>query len=257
MNMTKRNGAPMGPITTREAQIKTCAVEVKAITISGKQVTLAVFRQLTREQIINVETGQFLGTPWGRVNYNPGDCDVQCGSHLHVVWQKGTELRRACVERKQYVRNGPEKRLFDQLERLQTDAADYARWQIGMRKKVKTTAYPRPDFYDLDGWRFYRGREQFRVLEKLWGSSNDSLDGPNEVDDRLREIYADSRAEALSLAASCYESLIDAEVDIREGSPDDCSRCIRELDERADRMRADWAARYDELAALDQLFIAV
>ena len=33
-------------ITAREALVKTAAVDVKVLTISGKQVTLAVFRQL-------------------------------------------------------------------------------------------------------------------------------------------------------------------------------------------------------------------
>lgn len=81
-------------ITTHDASVKTAAVEVKALTISGKQVTLSVFRQLVNEPLINPHDGTLFGTPWGRVNYFWGDCEPD---HLHVVWEKSRELRRACV----------------------------------------------------------------------------------------------------------------------------------------------------------------
>ena len=84
-------------ITTHEATVRTAAVEVKTLTISGKQVTLAVFRQLLKEDLIDERSGDLLGVPWGTVNYFWGDC-VE-GRHLHVVWQKGTELRRCCPAR--------------------------------------------------------------------------------------------------------------------------------------------------------------
>lgn len=83
-------------ITAREATIKTTAVEVKALTISGRQVTLSVFRQLKDEAILDEDTVQLRGVPWGIVNYFWGDC-AKASEHLHVVWQKGDELRRACV----------------------------------------------------------------------------------------------------------------------------------------------------------------
>src|SRR5262249_19566459 len=81
-------------ITTAEATITTATVEVKTITINKKQMTLSVFRQLHQEPVINEETGTFNGLPWGTVNYFWGDCQPD---HLHVVWQKGSELRRDCV----------------------------------------------------------------------------------------------------------------------------------------------------------------
>ena len=81
-------------ITTQEAIIHTVGVEVKSLTINGKQVTLAVFRQLKNEPLIDDETVQLRGVPCGIVNYFFKPCDPD---HLHVVWQKGSELRRACV----------------------------------------------------------------------------------------------------------------------------------------------------------------
>lgn len=85
-------------IQIRDAVLKTLKVEVKSLTISGKQMTLAVFRQLVEEPLINVETGELKGVPWGTVNYYWGDCKPlgNYNGHLHVVWQKGDELRRSC-----------------------------------------------------------------------------------------------------------------------------------------------------------------
>lgn len=85
-------------LTMQNAQITTAAVEVKTLTISGKQVSQSVFRQLLNEQILN-EDGSLAGVPWGHINYHPGSgpCLPGAESHLHVVWQKGAELRRALV----------------------------------------------------------------------------------------------------------------------------------------------------------------
>lgn len=100
------------PLTVHNAQITTAAVEVKTLTISGKQVTLSVFRQLQETRLVR-DDGVLCGIPWGTVNYHPdkvriddGDAwggkpkDVGCADaprHLHVVWQEGDELRRSLV----------------------------------------------------------------------------------------------------------------------------------------------------------------
>lgn len=83
-------------LTAENAVIKTASVEVKTLTISGKQVTLAVFRQLKDEDVIDPITCQLLGMPWGTVNYHPDKCG-DGAEHIHVIWQKGTELRRATI----------------------------------------------------------------------------------------------------------------------------------------------------------------
>jgi hypothetical protein len=77
------------------AELITAAVEVKTLTIRGKQVTLAVFRQLEEKPLL-LDDGSLAGIPWGRVNYHPDKC-ADTGAHMHVVWQEGTELRRARV----------------------------------------------------------------------------------------------------------------------------------------------------------------
>ncbi|WP_326826444.1 hypothetical protein [Streptosporangium sp. NBC_01756] len=93
-------------LTTQNAQITTAIVAVETLTISGKQVTQSVFRQLLEERLIS-SSGELRGTPWGIVNYCP---DPSCKTspreaaiygpnpaHIHVVWQKDNELRRTTV----------------------------------------------------------------------------------------------------------------------------------------------------------------
>lgn len=50
-------------LTAHTATLKTASVEIKALTIEGKQVTMAVFRQLSRANLINRDTGEMMGQP--------------------------------------------------------------------------------------------------------------------------------------------------------------------------------------------------
>jgi hypothetical protein len=84
-------------LTVHNAQITTATVEIKTLTISGKQVTLAVFRQLREQPLISGD-GELLGQPWGTVNYHPDKC-AGLREHLHVVWQDGDTLYRALAMR--------------------------------------------------------------------------------------------------------------------------------------------------------------
>jgi len=83
-------------LTTQNATITTATVEVKTLTISGKQVTLALFRQLREEPLI-AHDGTLNGVPWGTVNYHPDKCSGD--NHWHIVWQRGSELLRSSVGR--------------------------------------------------------------------------------------------------------------------------------------------------------------
>jgi hypothetical protein len=95
----RRVVATRPPLTPKSAQITTAAVAIKALTVNGKQVTLAVFRQLYNEPLYDRLTWEAAGTPWCRVNYHPDKCERDTIAHEHVVWQKGEELRRARVDR--------------------------------------------------------------------------------------------------------------------------------------------------------------
>lgn len=82
-------------LQAQEAKITTVSVEIKTLTVKGKQVTLAVFRQLEKERLLDNDLA-FRGLPWGRVNYHPDKC-ADDSEHVHVVWQLGTELRRDLI----------------------------------------------------------------------------------------------------------------------------------------------------------------
>ncbi|QYN19271.1 hypothetical protein [Amycolatopsis sp. DSM 110486] len=84
------------PLTVQNAAITTASVEIKTLTVSGKQVTLAVFRQLLERPLV-LEDGTLAGQPWGVVNYHPDKC-ADSPEHWHVVWQEGCDLRRSRVQ---------------------------------------------------------------------------------------------------------------------------------------------------------------
>lgn len=86
----------MTALTVHNAAILTASAEVKTLTLAGKQVTLAVFRQV-REKPLIAEDGSLNGKPWGVVNYHPDKC-ADTAPHLHVVWQDGVDLLRARVD---------------------------------------------------------------------------------------------------------------------------------------------------------------
>jgi hypothetical protein len=91
------------PLTVHNAQVTTATVQIRTLTVSGKQVTLAVFRQLIEKPVIDAGTGELAGLPWGTVNYHPDKWCTEAGhEHLHVVWQDGEELRRAYTWKPDY-----------------------------------------------------------------------------------------------------------------------------------------------------------
>jgi len=73
-------------------------VSIKVLTIGTKQVTQALYRQLVEENVIEEEKCELRGDVWGWVNLHV-DCEG-AGKHLHVVWEKDGQLRRARVDRK-------------------------------------------------------------------------------------------------------------------------------------------------------------
>lgn len=92
----------MPVVTVENAQIKTAAVEIKTLTISGRQVTLSVFRQIQEEDIFD-ENLALKGVPWGTVNYFWKEDYTK--DKIHLLWQIGKELRRCILLRKPYWRD--------------------------------------------------------------------------------------------------------------------------------------------------------
>ena len=78
------------------ASIESATVTINTLTISGKQVTLDVFRQLKDAVLINHD-GSLAGSPWGMVNYHQKKCD-KLEKHAHVVWQLDDQLRQDTIQ---------------------------------------------------------------------------------------------------------------------------------------------------------------
>lgn len=97
--MTNEDGeaSMIGALTIDTASIETATVTINTLTISGKQVTLDVFRQLQDAVLINHD-GSLAGPPWGMVNYHQKSCD-KLAMHVHVVWQLGDQLRHDTIQR--------------------------------------------------------------------------------------------------------------------------------------------------------------
>lgn len=103
----------MPSINIENAQIKTANVEIKTLTVSGKQVTLSVFRQIPEEKLINIERREtnaeldkysLNGIPWGCVNYFWDKKIDNTDLYIHVLWQKGKELKRDIIlKNSQYI----------------------------------------------------------------------------------------------------------------------------------------------------------
>ena len=87
-------------INVENASIKTASVEIKTLTVNGKQVTLSVFRQIIEENILDDENFKLNGTPWATVNYFWKDDQNLSDYKIHVLWQKGSELRRCVILKK-------------------------------------------------------------------------------------------------------------------------------------------------------------
>jgi hypothetical protein len=198
----------MPALTVQNAEIKTATVEVRTLTISGKQVTLAVFRQLVNEDLID-GAGQFRGLPWGTVNYHPDKCD-RAVRHVHVVWQLGTDLRRSRVNRP----NWHGETFFDESNFVQASFClnGHRLPEWAERKRV-------------DGW--------YEVLYDFDGMRCDTSEplGP--------EGYASDHKCLTTEELAEHRAFLAADV----------------AKEKERRVRV--AARWEELQALPQLFIAV
>jgi hypothetical protein len=111
----------MATVLNREATIRTAIVEIRILSVSGKQVTQALFRQIDERFLVDPDTLELQGQPWGRVNYHFGCNAEEWGDHLHVVWQEDNELRRDCI-------------YADKSVYGRTTAEEQARWALLYRE---------------------------------------------------------------------------------------------------------------------------
>jgi hypothetical protein len=97
----------MSEVHVREVQVKTMSVEIRALTLNGKQMTLSVFKQLPGgaflEKNYNKKKEEYEytfcpgGIPWGYVRHHPDRMCRILDPHLHLVWQWEGKLYRDYV----------------------------------------------------------------------------------------------------------------------------------------------------------------
>jgi hypothetical protein len=210
-------------ISTHEATVKTAAVEVKTLTISGKQVTLAMFRQFLKEPLLDERSGDLLGVPWGTVNYFWGGCTE--GNHLHVVWQKGLELRRCCLESS--LSSQYHEEALPQLAQQYVHAKFASGW--------------RPSAEGLDAPYYHRHQTPFQLMiagetytVDLWPFCVKSRYGGGLRFDE-QKIHAD----------------------VPPCSVDEAYHLLSEAVAQRNQFHARWKAHYEAIRQVDQRFIAV
>lgn len=82
-------------LNAETAIVTTAAIDVRCLTINGKQLTLSVFRQIPFRQIVDMTNLRLNGLPWGIVNYFWGEHSEETKGGIHVVWQEGNKLFRS------------------------------------------------------------------------------------------------------------------------------------------------------------------
>lgn len=283
-------------INISNAEIKTATVEVKTLTISGKQVTLAVFRQLMDVNLIDPWTGKLNGVPWGIVNYHPGVNCHGLGAHFHVVWQQGNNLYRSCITESfsntNFELEGQEEKrhrlLKDFLQKIklswifaslvdsiQKGASPY--WELIRVDGSYSTKTVILHLYDRVTFNWYYQEPGFikkpmdewdccRLPTDIFGNTFALFYG--EEVKKLPDISLDK---AKKVALDYWNDLIDYSNDIDFDLDKDVyldaesiskyfdpiKEIISKHTEQCKSRRIEWGKRYEELSALDQLFIAV
>jgi hypothetical protein len=83
----------MADLFASDVKTASLTVEIKSLHVGTKQMTLSVFRQIHEEDLLDKDF-KLLGKPWGLINYWWDKCPQWNPSCIHVIWQKGNELRR-------------------------------------------------------------------------------------------------------------------------------------------------------------------
>jgi hypothetical protein len=249
----------MTVIKTNEATIKTCAIEIKALTVSKRQVTMGLFRQLQQEELIDLETMEFRGLPWGRVNYFWNGCHSSydpetTGPFLHVVWQKDTELRRDVVPRRVHSYASEVNNDLGVLDAIYHVALCRSQaFTIKSDRSVGQYIAVGEKSFALDNMSGqYTKSEVIKALR--WAPQNTECRSHGEFEMQYPGLKQPSLDDAINLLVKLLKRPGTLHFGLEDaGAADEADR----LREEREWFRDSWEQRYRELADLDQLFIAV
>lgn len=243
-------------LTAENATIKTASVEVKALTISGRQVTLAVFRQLPLKSLIQPVGLDLNGLPWGHVNYHADKC-AETSEHLHVVWQQDERLLRACVYR--HVE-------YPYWGNIYTCAKEFAfaKMQEALSCEECDSSFSHLDHSLIKCSNRHGLDEKARIERKkwldCWTCYNDFETSLVINNEKIRLVFPNSEIDR-NMAESKKESFYKSALDwlAGQGSPTSDDALRRTIDLLNAKKK--WVNKYEELyqglAAMDQLYIAI
>jgi hypothetical protein len=106
MTTGRQSSAPNGAVlTVHEAAVHTTEVSIQVLKVGKKQVTMGLFRQLPQRSLTAYPRPEFVGEPWGYVNYwwdGDGRQDFTYSNPapltaLHIVWTTEGRLYRDVV----------------------------------------------------------------------------------------------------------------------------------------------------------------
>lgn len=216
-------------ITIEEALIKTATVDIKTLTIEGRQVTLAVFRQLQKEDVVDCDI-RLNGPVWGQVNYHPDPECKSLGNHIHLVWQSGTELRRSLV-----TASCPRKALDDFNESINNASMNLLAALALKGSHFKKDYYSNP-------FRFSMGD----ISLSVWWNSDDLVKRLLESNYRFSQGDKFYNQEMMTVVKEKYNM-----------SEDEAKAQVIKLYAERAAYQKDWKTLYEKLKNVQQLFIAV
>lgn len=222
-------GAATRRIHVERVEVKTASVSVKTLTLNNKRFTLAVFRQLKHNYLIDADTYQLRGVPWGVVNYFWGRCKE--GTHLHVVWQGDKELYRSCESPE-----SPNESSFMMKERQL--AEDYAILRFSER-------CPLP-------W----NKRDLSVLVDEHGFCDVVVDC-SPTNKRMHDVYNDAIHDRFSLISSRERDYFTSTYGAVPTVSQFIGRILPPFFADWERDHYGWEKVYRPLESLEQLFIAI
>jgi len=234
---TITNGAIL---TAHEATVQTVEVSIRVMKVGKKQVTMGLFRQLPRDILLDPETLQLRGVPWGHVHYwwDGDGSRYMPRDKLHVVWQLGEVLKRAIVY------ETPHGDALDALEHAyKVCVEDWALVQVARAERIGISGTSSCDIVlDTRTFRVDLDPGERYMLAHYWGTH-----APRGVG-----YSADTREQA----AAGYAELLAARgltVVTREEAYAACMAAAR----KRDAYKGEWMKQWEVLRMLPQLFIAV
>jgi hypothetical protein len=230
----------MARIQDREATIKTAIIEIKALTVGGRQVTQALFKQLEEERLIDEDTLLLKGVPWGRVNYHAG-CLPDTGDHCHVVWQWDDQLRRSCIARRRGEEVAGNRAGYDLPWRMTAFLLSCVDEEPTLRGKPVRVGYETSGRLEVNGLAIEADWRIVPALRTYW-----------EHGHRGR---GDHLFEAVAKAFQQYP--FSARSDWKEHDADECMGFCRSIAAQRREIIERWGELYRTIEQLDQLFIAV